>query len=236
MQPPTMLKIAHAPRLDAHKLPGYSQWLKFVLKRIGPQRVSRIDLGFHITHGLVDEVIYAAGGMERELMVLKEILSIAQQSCDAHNIASPKDTGVTRSVGLPAAHHASYTLVNAFTWARSVKDRAYRLLLSLKHSDLKTQIKTDYRKLQRRLETSVHAANYALHAGALHGPSTPAFQLRPNGTVYLQFPDAMNKPITTWNEHTYDAERDAVRVLQMQFDAVADFIDRMLDAFDNLAE
>jgi hypothetical protein len=46
----------------------------------------------------------------------------------------------------------------------------------------------------------------------------------------------MNKPITTWDEHTYDAERDAVRVLQMQFDAVADFIDRMLDAFDNLSE
>jgi hypothetical protein len=75
----------------------------------------------------------------------------------------------------------------------------------------------------------------ALHAGALTGPSTPTFQLRPDGTAYLQFPDAMNKPITTWDQHTYDAKRDAVSELERQFDAVAYFVDQMLHAFDNLS-
>jgi hypothetical protein len=64
------------------------------------------------------------------------------------------------------------------------------------------------------------------------GSSTPTFQLKPDGTAYLQFPDAMNKQITTWNEHTYDAKPDALVKLQKQFDAVVEFIDQMLDAFD----
>jgi hypothetical protein len=97
MQPPTMLNIGRAPWLDAHK-----------------------------SRGLVDEVIYAAGGMERELMVSKEIVSVAQQIFDTYNIGPPKDSLVTPKVGMDAAHHASYTLVNALTWARSVKDRVER--------------------------------------------------------------------------------------------------------------
>jgi hypothetical protein len=45
----------------------------------------------------------------------------------------------------------------------------------------------------------------------------------------------MNKPITTWDQHTYDAKRDAVSELERQFDAVAYFVDQMLHAFDNLS-
>jgi hypothetical protein len=108
----------------------------------------------------------------------------------------------------------------------------YGLLPSLKDSDLKLCIRTDFRKLKRRLESSVYAANYVLHAGAFHGALSTSFQLKPDGTVYLQFPDAINTQITTWNEHTYDAKRDALIELQKQFDAVAKFIDQMLDVFD----
>ncbi len=216
------------------------EWQEY-LKTINPDRASNIDLRFYMTRGLVDEVIYAAGGMEREVIALKEILALAQQFCDFHNIIPPKDSLTTPSLGLNAAYHASYSLVNAFSWARTVQERverhkdgkAYGLLPSLKDSDLKTHITTDFRKLKRRLRSSVYAANYVLHAGALHGASsTPTFQLKPDGTAYLQFPDAMNKQITTWNEHTYDAKRDALVELQKQFDAVAKFIDQTLDAFD----
>jgi hypothetical protein len=42
----------------------------------------------------------------------------------------------------------------------------------------------------------------------------------------------ITKQITTWDEHTYNAKLDAVVELQQQFDAVAKFIDQMLDAFD----
>jgi hypothetical protein len=242
MQPFTMLKIGRAPWLDAHDLPNYSEWLKYITT-IDPERASRIDLRFYMTRGLVGEIIYAAGGIERELMVLKEIISIAQQFCDAHNITPPKDSLVTPSVGHSAAHHASYTLLNGFTWARSVKDRverqwrgnAYGLLPSLKDSDLKRRIKTEYDRLAEQLESSRYATNYTLHAGALPGPSTPTLQLWPDGTVYLQFPDVIGEPIITWDQLTYDEDRDAVSVLEEQFDAVADFIDGMLDAFDDLS-
>jgi len=178
--------------------------------------------------------------MERELMTLKDILSLAQKFCDFHNIIPPKDSLTTPSLGLNAAYHASYSLVNAFSWARAVRDRveryrfnkAYGLLPSLKDSELKAHIRNDFENLKSQLRESNLAANYVLHAGALYGASTPSFQLKPDGTAYLQFPDAMNKQITTWHEHTYDAKRDALVELQKQFDAVAKFIDQMLDAFD----
>jgi hypothetical protein len=179
--------------------------------------------------------------MEREVMTLKEILAAAQRFCHFHNITPPRDSLTTPSLRLNAADHASYSSVNAFSWARTVQERVERhkageasgLLPSLKDSDLKTHITTDFRKLKRRLRSSVYAANYVLHAGALYGgSSTPTFQLKPDGTAYLQFPDAMNKQITTWNEHTYDAKRDALVELQKQFDAVVEFMDQMLDAFD----
>jgi hypothetical protein len=178
--------------------------------------------------------------MEREVTTLQEILSVAQQFCDADSITPPKHSFVTPGLRLYAAHHASYSLVNALSWARAVRDRvehrfrnrAYGLLPSLKDSELKAHIRKDFENLKSQLEKSTFAANYVLHAGALHGPSTPSFQIRPDGRVYFAFPDAIHKPITTWDEHTYDDKLDALVELQKQFDAVAKFIDQMLDAFD----
>jgi hypothetical protein len=239
MLPPTCFKITRAPWADARDLPNYDKWREYITT-ISAERASNMDdrdLRVYMTRGLVTELIYAAGGMEREVMLLKEILSVAQQFCDAHDLTLTDGSSVTPHVGLAAAHHASYTLVNAFSWARTVQERVERWLLpSLKDSGLKKDIKKGYPKFKRRLRSSVLAANYVFHAGALHGPSTPRFHIRPDGTAYLQFPDIMNNPITTWNEHTYDRERDAVQVLEDQFDAVISYVDHILDAFDNYSE
>jgi hypothetical protein len=106
------------------------------------------------------------------------------------------------------------------------------LLPSLKDSDLKAHIRIDFENLKSQLQQSIFAANYVLHAGALHGLFTPSFQIRPDGSAYFAFPDAITKQIMTWDEHTYNAKLDAVVELQQQFDAVVKFIDQMLDAFD----
>jgi len=64
--PPTDLKIARAPWADAEDLPNHDEWQKY-LQTINPELASNIDLRFYMTRGLVDEVIYAAGGWNASL-------------------------------------------------------------------------------------------------------------------------------------------------------------------------
>jgi hypothetical protein len=185
MLPPTKLNIVRAPWADAEDLPDYKEWQKY-LKAINPERASN-DLRFYMTRGLVDEVIYAAGGMEREVTTLKEILSVAQQFCNAYSTAPPNGSFVTPKIGLYAAQHASYSLVNALSWARAVRDRveryrfnnAYGLLPSLKDSDLKAHISIDFENLKSQLQQSIFAANYFCTLAHSTDPPPPAFKYGP---------------------------------------------------------
>jgi hypothetical protein len=81
-----MQKIAHAAWKDAHDLPGYSDWQALV-STLDAATQARIDDGvlrYHMVRGLVGEVIFAAGGVEREIEVLRAVGQIAQAHADAH--------------------------------------------------------------------------------------------------------------------------------------------------------
>ena len=117
------MKIAQAPWKDAEDLAGHSDWVKFAADRRRPDA----DLRGHMVRGLVDEVIVAAGGIEREIRALKA----AQAFADAHAAVMPDPVPrpETGPVGVPppgAAVDAAYATMNALNWIRTVQERVQR--------------------------------------------------------------------------------------------------------------
>ncbi|MEE6139852.1 hypothetical protein SKC41_26440 [Mycobacterium sp. 050128] len=251
IHPSTTLKIARAPWKDAPDLPGYSSWQSFVatLDAATRARVDDDTLRMYMTRGLVDEIIFAAGGIERELEVLRETAKIAQAMADAFIAAFPDafHQAVAQSVetrtGGNASHHAAYAVMNALSWIRGVRERVSHtfrgrqvgLLPSLKDGErLKAKIQASFdQNLEPALQDARKFDNYVLHAGAIHGGGTPGYFIRPDQTVYFRFPDDPSAAgITTWHEFRYTAGRDALNYLEQLFETVATFIDDLLDAFD----
>ena len=267
-QPATNLKIGRAPWKDAQDLPGYRVWqrLRSTLDRAARARIDDNRLRDHMVRGLVNEIIFAAGGIERELEALREAGRIAQAFADKHFPRPiPQPEMGPPKLGMAASHHAAYAVMNALTWIRAVQERVKRndppstapgfmrwlsrlmsgtrraskrrepagLLPSLKDGKLKTTIESDFDQLLGKLSDARKFDNYVLHAGAIQGGSTPSFAVRPDGTAFFQFPDdPTSKTIGTWEEFRYNGGRDALPYLEDLFDAVATFIDKMLDAFD----
>ncbi|OBJ97963.1 hypothetical protein [Mycobacterium sp. 1245852.3] len=239
-----MQKIEKAPWKDAPDLPGYNDWQALVstLDAATRARVDDDELRYHMVRGLVPEIIFAAGGVEREIQTLSEASQIAQAYADAY-MPRPIPQPVTGppTIGPHASHHAAYAVMNALTWVRAVQERVSRkdfgtpagLLASLKDGPLKTAIQSHFANLTPALDDVRKFDNYVLHAGAIQGGSTPGFAVRPDGTTYFPFPDdPATTRIGTWEEFRYNDRRDALTYLEGVFAAVETFIDAMLDAFD----
>ncbi len=270
-QPALALKISRAPWADAGDLPDYNGWLK-VSKRLDPKHWAERDPRYYMTRHLVDEMLFAAGGLESQLGSLKDALNVAQAWGDAAAKANPPSPGGSQPAlgGLNSGLHASYAFINALTWARSVRERVERpdpaenkvglirslwqrlkfakvkransarvkagLLSSLADGQLKRQIQKHLQQLDPFLAESRRMTNYALHAGAPHGPSTPTIKVRSDGQAFLPIPDKGTKRVIIWDEFTYRDGRDAVSYLETLFDEVVKFVDGVLDAFDALPE
>jgi hypothetical protein len=240
-----MQKIAHAPWKDAPDLPGYSDWQARV-STFDAATQARIDDGvlrYHMVRGLVDEIIFAVGGVEREIEALRAAGQIAQAFADTHMPRPiPQPLMGPPVIGHHASHHAAYAVMNALTWIRAVQERVRRndrgqgpagLLPSLKDGPLKAAIESHFANATPALHDARKFDNYVLHAGAIQGGSTPGFAVLPDGKVYFPFPDdPTSNRIGTWEEFRYRDGRDALSYLETTFAAVAAFIDGMLDAFD----
>ena len=119
------MKIARAPWKDAEDLAGHSDWVKLAADRRRPDA----DLRQHMVRGLVDEVIVAAGGIEREIRALKAAQAFAD--ADAAVMPDPVPRPETGPVRVPppgAALDAAYATMNALNWIRTVQERVQRVV------------------------------------------------------------------------------------------------------------
>jgi hypothetical protein len=243
--PAPMQKIAQAPWKDAPDLPGYSDWHALV-STFDAATQARIDDGVlrhHMVRGLVGEIIFAVGGVEREIEALRAAGQIAQAHADTHMPRPiPQPLMGPPVIGSHASQHAAYAVMNALTWIRAVQERVSRndpgrgpagLLPSLKAGPLKAAIESHFANAAPALRDARKFDNYVLHAGAIQGGSTPGFAVLPDGKAYFPFPDdPTSNRIGTWEEFRYRDGRDALSYLETIFAAAAIFIDGMLDAFD----
>jgi len=82
-----------------------------------------------MTRGLIVEVIYAAGGVERELAQMQAALEEAQAWTDRAPSSFPEHREKPLHGSYSAAPtlvDASYAFVNLLTWARTLRERVER--------------------------------------------------------------------------------------------------------------
>ena len=152
-------------------------------------RVEQEKLG--ADDGLLPEVLYAAGGVERELRDLRKALDDEQQLA-AQEPPRPAVLLQERSAPAPAAQRqpiggpyaaarpvreASYSFVNLISWARSTVDRTDRpakpgssgragLLPSLPPGELRDSVAAALQRLRTALKDSRSRSGSAFDAGA----------------------------------------------------------------------
>jgi hypothetical protein len=216
-------------------------------RRLAAERGVDVDINYHMTRVLLDEVLYAAGGAERELGQLTDALADVRRFADEamahHPVRSPEEwPRYGWHVSTPSMREASYCFVNLLSWARSTlerTDRPYRpgrveragLLPALAPGQLHDSVETALRDLKAALRDSRFLANYALHAGAVPGGGSPRADILPDGRLLARIPDLIGDSISTWEEFSFTENRDMLTYAMEVMVGVETFVDAVLDAF-----
>ena len=164
---------------DLSSTTQYAAW-----RQLAEARGATADVPGYLTSSLLSEVIYAAGGVERELGQLRKALEDMQQftgEAAARPSRSSEEGLVFGSYGAaPPVREASYSFVNLLSWARSTVDRTDRrygsrsperagLLPALADGQLRDSVEAALQHLRAALRDSEFLASYAVHAGAVPG-------------------------------------------------------------------
>ena len=219
----------------------YAAW-----RRLAEERGASADLKHHMTRGLLPEVLYAAGGVERELEQLCAALAEVQQFADEAAVLYPRPSSAEWPVwgchvSTPAMRDVSYSFANLLSWARSVVERTSRhkpgsselvgLLPALAPGHLRDHDQDAFDELQAALDEARRFANYALHAGVLPGGGTPQADVLPDGRLLARLPDPVQRAILTWEEFTFTKDRDMLTYATEVMRSIEIFIDKVLNAF-----
>ena len=230
---------------EVSSTPQYATW-----RRLAEARGAGDDVPRYMTHSLLSEVIFAAGGVEREFQQLCQALADARRSAGEatpHSSPSPGPViapgqGLPRSYGTaPPMREASYCFVDLLGWARSTverTDRPYRpgsseragLIPALAPGQLRDGVEAALRQLRAALRDSRFLAGYALHAGAVP-EGTPGAEILPDGRVLARLAEPVTDPVLTWEGLEFTEARDMLTYATGLMAAVEAFVSRVLDAF-----
>jgi len=192
-------------------------------------RVEQEKLG--ADDGLLPEVLYAAGGVERELRDLRKALDDEQQLAAQEpprptvllqGPSAPAPAAQRQPIGGPYAaarpvREASYSFVNLVSWARSTVDRTDRpakpgssgragLLPSLPPGELRDRVAAALQHLRTALRDSRSRSGAAFDAGAA-------------------------SPAPAADEQELTPDRDLLPYATELMTAVELFVNQVLDAF-----
>jgi hypothetical protein len=231
---------------DLSRTGQYAAW-----RQLAKARGAGADVQNYLTRSLLSEVIYAAGGVERELGRLRKALAVVQKSAgeaaagDSHpSREGPAGEGPVSGsyVAARPMREACYSFVNLLSWARITverTDRRYRpgsperagLLPALAQSPLREAVEAALRHLRAALRDSRFLASYALHAGAVPGSGTPDGATLPDGRILAQVPDPLADPVLTWEAFEFTQHREMLTYATDLMTAIEIFVNTVLDAF-----
>jgi len=226
---------------DLSSTTQYAAW-----RQLAEARGATADVPGYLTSSLLSEVIYAAGGVERELGQLRKALEDMQQftgEAAARPSRSSAEGLVFGSYGAaPPVREASYSFVNLLSWARSTVDRTDRrygsrsperagLLPALADGQLRDSVEAALQHLRAALRDSRFLASYAVHAGAVPGGSTPGAEILPDGRSPARVPDPVADPVLTGEAFEFTQDRDMLTYATELMTAVEIFVESVLDAF-----
>lgn len=220
----------------------YADWQQLIQSRGGTG-----DPQYYMTRGLLPEMLYAAGGVERELGHLADALAQVQLAAD--NVLAGRDISAANwqarghQISTDAMQQASYIFINLLSWARAVRERTSRrykpgsaeqagLLSALAPGTLYDTVENALQTLDNALRESRLLANYALHAGAVPGGGTPRAEILPDGRILARIPDPSTSWILSWDQFEFTQNRDMLTYGQQLMAAIEIFVDDTLGAFE----
>lgn len=213
--------------LDLTGTPQYATW-----QRLAEARGAGGDVQHYLTRGLLSEVLYAAGGVERELRQLRKALGDAQPA--------PAAPGPYAS---RPVREASYSFVNLHSWARSTverTDRPYKpgssgragLLPALRPGELHDTVEAALQHLRTALRDSRSLSSYAFHAGAVPGGGTPGREILPDAANLAPPAYPLTNPALAGEDKLqFTQDRDMLTCATELMAAIEIFVNRVLDAF-----
>jgi hypothetical protein len=226
---------------DLSSTAQYAAW-----RQLAEARGDSADVQGYLTGSLLSEVLYAAGGVERELGQLRKALADVQQftgEATARPARTAEERPIVGSYGAPpSVRVATYSFVNLLSWARATverTDRRYRsrsperagLLPALAEGQLRDSVAAALRHLMAALRDSRFLADYALHTGAVPGGGTPGAEILPDGHILARVPDPLADPVLTSEAFEFAQDRDMLTYATELMTAIEIFVDSVLDAF-----
>lgn len=204
---------------DLGDAPQYAEWKQLAEERTASPAQNgspAAEVQHYIARGLLAEVLYAAGGVERELRELRRALKDGQRPASPG--APPEPTSARALVAARPVRDASYSFVNLLSWARLTVDRTDRphrpglsrrtgLLPALQPGELHDRVEAAIQHLRSTLLDSRALAGYAFRTAAIPGEGTAAVP------------------------PTLGEERDMLTYATDLMAAIEVFVDQVLDAF-----
>jgi hypothetical protein len=227
---------------DLSTAPQYAAWDQLARDRGAPG-----DVQYYMRRSLLSELIYAAGGVEREFSHLRSALADVQRSADETHSqmpVKPEDWPTHgHHISTPSMREASYSFANLLTWARSVQERVERpyrpgsservgLLSALASGQIHDSVQAAFGILRDALKESRFLTNYALHAGAVPGGGTPRAEILPDGQILARVPDPPSDPVLSWDEFEFTQNRDMLTYRAELMAIIETFVNQVLDAFE----
>jgi hypothetical protein len=223
---------------DVNALADYPDWVALAEARGREDS----DLRYSMTRGLLAEVVFAAGGIESALDRIEEALEDAQVWADQHVELRDRDPSVPLGVVTPQITHAVYAFHELIDWARALADRIDRmhkpgsrarvgLLPALGPDSLRSSVSAALEEYRGKLNGMRAFTNYGLHAGSVHGTSTPSAQVGTDGQLRVPFADPVDQRITSWESFRYEQGRDLLTEARAVMQAAVYLVDTILDAF-----
>jgi hypothetical protein len=223
---------------ELSRTPQYESW-----RRLAEARGAGQDVQHYAARSLLAEVIYAAGGVEREFLQLRKALADAQQLAGA---AAPPPPALGQPVSRPhvaarPAREASYCFVNLLSWARATAERTDRpwkpgsaqragLLAALPPGPPRDSVAAALQHLRTALRDSRSLASYVFHAGAVPAEGPPGTEILPDGRN-PQPADPLADPALSGEAFEFTENRDMLAYATELMAATEVFINRVLDAF-----
>ena len=220
--------------LDLTGTPQYATW-----RRLAEARGAGGDVQHYMTRGLLSEVLYAAGGVERELQRLRKALD-QKALHDAEPVPGPY--AAARPV-----REASYGFVNLLSWARSTVDRTDRpyklgssgrvgLLPALRQGELRDSVAAALQHLRAALRDSRALSSYAFHVGAVPDEEAPGRGILPDAANLAPPAYPLTNPALAGEKALeFTEDRDMLTYATELMAAIEVFVNQVLDAFASQA-
>jgi hypothetical protein len=234
---------------DLSDTPQYAPW-----QRLAEARGAPADVRPYMTHGLLAEVLFAAGGVERELRELHKAVGDGQRAAQEPprpSVLVQVQQQTSALQGRPDARafvsarpvrEASYSFVNLLSWARATVERTDRpyqpgssgragLLPALRPGELHDSVEAALQHLRTALLDSRSLSSYAFHTGAVPGDEAPGSGRLPDGDTLAPPAYSLTKQEPAVGALQFSEGRDMLTYATDLMAAIEVFVNRVLDAF-----